>query len=85
MHEHDTYLKGVADTHVDSANPFRPFMRTERSPFSANGWLFAGAPLVRAKDAECGAKEGNEDRKEPQEEHSLGRGCSHAGEDPRPS
>jgi hypothetical protein len=50
-------LKGapVADTHVDSANPFRFFMGTECSPFSSNGWLFAGlgALLVGAKSAEC--------------------------------
>jgi|SRR6267142_1130850 len=82
-HEHDVYLKRVADTHVDSANPLRFFLGTECSPFSANGWLFAGALLVGAKGAECGAKEDQNDRKEPQEEHGFGGGCSHSGEDSR--
>ena len=79
--EHDNSVKGVSDTHVDSANPLCFFMGTECSPFSANGRLFAGELFVRARSADCGAKEGQSDGKEPKDEHSSGwgaGGCSSA-------
>jgi hypothetical protein len=71
MHEPDIYLKGVPDTHVDGADPLRFLMGTECSPFSSNGWVFAGAFFFRAKYADCREKENKSDVKEPQEEHTV--------------
>jgi hypothetical protein len=71
VYEPDIYLKVVADTHVDGADPLRFLLGTECSPFSANGWVFAGALFFRGKYDDCREKENKSDGKEPQEEHTV--------------
>jgi hypothetical protein len=68
-YEHGSYVGRVDLTHIHSANPLCPFLRTECSPFSAYGWVFAGVRFIRAGHSDCRPKDGEGDRKESEDKH----------------
>lgn len=71
QHEYKIYLRRVGpSTHVDGANPISFLLGTECSPFFAYGRLRAGAEFTSAGHGDRRPKDGQGDRKEPEDEHS---------------
>jgi hypothetical protein len=66
--------------YIDGANPLRPLVATECSPFFANGRLCTAALMVRRSRACYGPKGGQSEGNESQDEHSWARGCAVVGE-----
>jgi hypothetical protein len=49
--QQDYQCEEGVNTDVDSADPFRLLLGTERSPFFPNCWLCTGARIIRTKHA----------------------------------
>ena len=49
--QHDDQCEEGVNTDVDSADPFRLLLSTERSPFFSNRWLCTGARIRGTRHA----------------------------------
>ena len=51
MVQHDNQCVTGVNTNVDSVDPFRLLLGTERSPFFPNRWLCTGTRTIRTRHA----------------------------------
>jgi hypothetical protein len=80
LQQDDQCVAGV-NTDVDSADPFRLLLGTERSPFFPNRWLCTGERTIRTRHAQCRPEDCQRDRKKSVDEHIWARCWVNGGTD----